>query len=157
MNQRDPLGGTVSLFDVSEDLGVGAGDVERRRIEDAKLMKVIGAKLHRARVLSGLSENAVGLALHHSGVTQVSLYENGKRFPSYSNLRVMAKLYGVTVDYLLDMHDDILMEPEEGNQAVLRGVVAASITQDFTHFVDVMAKRNALVIEGLSRDRLLLQ
>jgi transcriptional regulator with XRE-family HTH domain len=146
----------LSLFCESEDLGVGAGKSERRRAEESKLMAVVGAKLRRARKAAGLSESAAGLALAQEGMTMISLYENGHRLPSLSNVRLMAQLYGVTTDYILDMHDDILAEPEEGNQAVLRGIISASLMGQFGQFVDVMSRRNSVMIEALSLDRALL-
>ncbi|MBD8671593.1 helix-turn-helix domain-containing protein [Pseudomonas lurida] len=144
------------LFDASEDLGEGCGANERRKAEDSKLMAILGAKLRKARKAARLSESAAGLALAHEGVTQISLYENGHRFPSFTNLRLLAKLYGVTIDYLLDMHDDILLAPEEGNQAVMQGIVSATLSQQFSQFVEVISRRNSLVLEGLSIDRRLL-
>jgi transcriptional regulator with XRE-family HTH domain len=146
----------LSLFSESEDLGVGAGSNERRRAEETRLMGIVGRKLRRARKAAGLSESAAGLALAQEGVTMISLYENGHRLPSLANLRLLAQLYGVTTDYLLDMHDDILAEPEEGNQAVLRGIISASLMGQFGQFVDGISRRNAIMIEALSLDRALL-
>lgn len=152
----DPRSAALSLFCESDDLGVGAGSNERRRAEETRLMGIVGRKLRRARKAAGLSESAAGLALAQEGVTMISLYENGHRLPSLANLRLMAQLYGVTTDYLLDMHDDILAEPEEGNQAVLRGIISASLMGQFGQFVDGISRRNAIMIEALSLDRALL-
>ena len=152
----DTRSAELSLFSESEDLGVGAGMNERRRAEETRLMGIVGRKLRRARKAAGLSESAAGLALAQVGVTMISLYENGHRLPSLANLRLMAQLYGVTTDYLLDMHDDILAEPEEGNQAVLRGIISASLMGQFGQFVDGISRRNAIMIEALSLDRALL-
>lgn len=145
-----------TLFCESEDLGVGAGLNERRRAEESRLMAIMGRKLRRARKAAGLSESAAGIALAQEGVTMISLYENGHRLPSLANVRLMAQLYGVTTDYLLDMHDDILAEPEDGNQAVLRGIISTSLKGQFGQFVDVMSRRNSIMIEALSLDRALL-
>ncbi|WP_219097605.1 helix-turn-helix domain-containing protein [Pseudomonas sp. UMAB-40] len=146
----------LSLFCESEDLGVGAGKSERRRAEESRLMAVLGAKLRRARKAAGMSESAAGLALAQEGVTMISLYENGHRLPSLSNIRLLAQLYGVTTDYLLDMHDDIVAVPEEGNQAVIRGIISTALVGEFGQFVDAMARRNSIMIEALSLDRALL-
>lgn len=153
---EDAPGAIGLLFDASENLGEGCGANERRKAEDSKLMSILGAKLRKARKAARMSESQAGLALAHEGVTQISLYENGHRFPSFTNLRLLAKLYGVTIDYLLDMHDDILLAPEEGNQAVMQGIVSATLSQQFEQFVGVVARRNSLILEGLSVDRRLL-
>lgn len=145
-----------SLFCESEDLGIGSGQDAIRRAEEARLAAITGVKLRRARRLAGLSESAAGLALSQSGMTMISLYENGHRQPSAPNLRMLAQLYGVTTDYLLDMHDDIVAVPEDGNQAVLRGVISTALTSEFGRLVDALTRRNGIMIEALSLDRVLL-
>lgn len=145
-----------ALFCESEDLGVGASQDAIRRAEEARLAAITGMKLRRARRLAGLSESQAGLALAQSGMTMISLYENGHRQPSATNLRMLAQLYGVTTDYLLDMHDDITAVPEDGNQAVLRGVISTSLTGEFARFIDALTRRNGIMIEALSLDRVLL-
>jgi transcriptional regulator with XRE-family HTH domain len=154
---NDSIEANSSLFAESEDLGLGAGPLAQLREQESAYMKVVGARLRKARKAAGLSESAAGLALDHNGVTQISLFENGHRFPSMLNLKRLADLYGVTTDYLLGRNEDILSCPEEGNQAVLRGVMVATLTHDFTTFVNGMAQRNALMIQGLSSDRVLLR
>jgi transcriptional regulator with XRE-family HTH domain len=144
-----------SLFG-SEYLGEGEGLNERTKAEEDRLAVICGRKLRRARQNAGLTLSAAGIALALKGVTNVSLYENGHRMPPTAHVRALAQLYGVTTDYLLDMHDDILAEPEEGNQAVLRGIVTASLSQNFTQFVETIANRNSIMIEALSLDRVLL-
>ena len=144
------------LSESEEELGAGAGMNERRRAEELRLAGIIGPKLRRARKLAGMSESAAGLALAQSGITMVSLYENGHRLPSVTNIRLMAQLYGVTTDYVLDMHDDIVAVPEEGNQAVLKGVISSSLSLQFSQFIDAITHRNAIMIEALSLDRVLL-
>lgn len=154
---NDSIEANSSLFAETEDLGLGAGPLAQLREQESAFMKVVGARLRKARKAAGLSESAAGLALDHNGVTQISLFENGHRFPSMLNFKLLADLYGVTTDYLLSRHEDILACPEEGNQAVLRGVMVATLTHDFTSFVSGMAQRNALIIQGLSSDRVLLR
>lgn len=146
----------LSLFGNDVDLGEDAGKTAVQKAEDARLMAIVGRKLRRARKAAGLSESAAGIALAQKGVTMISLYENGHRFPTLPNMRAFAELYGVTLDYLFDMHDDILRMPEEGNQAVLRGIISTSIIADFTQFTNALASRNAIMIEALSVDRVLL-
>ncbi|WP_060495210.1 helix-turn-helix domain-containing protein [Pseudomonas sp. GTC 16482] len=149
--------GKSSLFDVSENLGEGESPQAQLRSEELAFAMVVGAKLRKARKAAGYTESTAALALSHKGVTQISLFENGRRPISLPNLRLLADLYGVTTDWLLDRHDDILACPQESNQAVLKGVVVATLAHDFTSFVSAMAQRNALMIEGLSADRVLLR
>lgn len=149
--------GGTGLFDASEDLGIGAGPQAQLRAEELAFAAVVGAKLRKARKAAGYTESTAALALSHKGVTQISLFENGRRPISLPNLRLLADLYGVTTDFLLDRHDDILACPQESNQAVLKGVVVATLSHDFSTFVSAMAQRNALMIEGLSADRTLLR
>lgn len=152
----DTRGTVANLFCESVDLGEGASPGGIRRAEDTRLAGIIGRKLRKARRLAGFSEMAAALALSQEGMSMISLYENGHRLPPLSNLRVLAQLYGVTTDYLLDMHDDILCAPEEGNQAVLRGVISTSLNLQFHAFTDALSRRSAVMIESLSADRALL-
>lgn len=145
-----------SLFDESVDLGVGSSPTDLTRQAEAELMAIVGPRLRKARRLAKYSESAAGLALAHKGVTQVSLFENGHRAPSLHNLTLLARFYGTTTDYLLGMHDDVAMAPEEGNQAVLCGVMAEAMSGHFHGMINAMAKRSAIMLEGFSLDRQLL-
>lgn len=147
----------ATLFDENEDLGTGASPSEQYRQAEAELMAIVGPRLRKARKLAGFSESAAGLALAHKGVTQISLFENGRRAPSLNNLRLMANLYCVTTDYLLGAHDDVTRAPEEGNQAVLVGVIAEAVGSQFQSMVGAMARQSAIMLEGFSADRDLLR
>lgn len=153
---HDSIEANQSLFAASEDLGEAAGPQALLREKEMELAAIVGPRLRKARKAAGYTESTAGLALAHSGVSQISLFENARRPTSVLNLKMLADLYGVTTDYLLGRHDDILASPEEGNQAVLRGVIVASLSQDFSSFVSTLATRNALMLEGLSSDRVLL-
>lgn len=147
---------SASLFAESEDLGAGSSPSDMARQAEADLMAIVGPRLRKARKLAGFSESAAGLALAHKGVTQISLFENGRRAPSLNNLRLLADLYCVTTDYLLGAHNDVTRAPEEGNQAVLVGVMAEAVGTQFQSMVNAMARQSAIMIEGFSADRDLL-
>jgi len=151
------LSPSAALFDESEDLGAGASPSEQARQAEAELMAIVGPRLRKARKLAGFSESTAGVALAHKGVTQVSLFENGRRAPSLNNLRLLANLYCVTTDYLLGAHDDVTRAPEEGNQAVLVGVMAEAVGSQFQSMVNTMARQSAIMLEGFSADRDLLR
>lgn len=150
------LSPAFALFDENEDLGTGSSPSDLSRQAEAELMAIVGPRLRRARKLARFSESAAGLALAHKGVTQISLFENGRRAPSLNNLRLLANLYSVTTDYLLGAHDDVTRAPEEGNQAVLCGVMAEAMSSQFHRMVDGMARQSAIMLEGFSVDRVLL-
>lgn len=154
--EKGVLTSSESLFAHDEDLGAGASPSEQYRQAEAELMAIMGPRLRKARKLAGFSESAAGLALAHKGVTQISLFENGRRAPSLNNLRLMANLYCVTTDYLLGAHDDVTRAPEEGNQAVLVGVMAEAVGTQFQSMVTAMARQSAIMLEGFSTDRALL-
>ena len=70
------------------------------------IRKVIGImKLRELRKARGMSMKELGEALGCSEST-ISLYENGKREPSFETLLKMGELFGVTVDYLLGNESD---------------------------------------------------
>ena len=67
-------------------------------------------RFREAREACDMQQKGVALALGVS-VQSVSFWENGKRMPSYENITKLAKLYGVSVDYLLG-NDKQEGEPE---------------------------------------------
>jgi len=64
-------------------------------------------KLKEFRVLKNLSRKEVAESLKIS-VNAIEKYENGKAEPSIANLIKLAKLFGVSVDTLIDNDADIL-------------------------------------------------
>lgn len=154
--ETGPCDSVAMLFDESEDLGAGSSPSDMARQAEADLMAIMAPRLRKARKLAGFSESTAGLALAHKGVTQISLFENGRRAPSLNNLRLLANLYCVTTDYLLGAHDDVTRAPEEGNQAVLVGVMAEAVGTQFQSMVSAMARQSAIMLEGFSGDRELL-
>ena len=67
-------------------------------------------KIKEARKAAGLSQKYVALALGLKGPS-VSNWESGKTQPTPENLKALANLFNVSVDYLLD-RDDL---PQEEN------------------------------------------
>lgn len=61
-------------------------------------------RLKQTRLVKGISQKEVSISL---GVTQGSLsgWESGRYNPSYDKLLQLAKIYGVSVDYLLGNDD----------------------------------------------------
>ncbi len=55
--------------------------------------------LKAARESAGMSQKQVAITLKVSGPT-VSQWESGKKTPTLENLRALASLYGVSLDYL---------------------------------------------------------
>lgn len=65
-------------------------------------------KIKEARKAAGLSQKYVALALGLKGPS-VSNWESGKTQPTPENLKALANLFNVSVDYLLD-RDDLSQE-----------------------------------------------
>lgn len=67
--------------------------------------------IKKSREKAGLSQKYVALSLGVSAPT-VSDWENGKINPSIKNLKSLASLFGVSIDYLLDF-ESAKKAPEE--------------------------------------------
>jgi hypothetical protein len=72
------------------------------------------------------------------------------------NLQVLADLYNVTTDYLLGRTDDLGLSPEEGNQALITGVLTAVVGKYNQRYLEGLAQVMAIGVEGASMDRVLL-
>lgn len=61
-------------------------------------------RIKHTRVMKGISQKEVAISI---GVTQSALsgWESGRYNPSYDKLLQLAKMYGVSVDYLLENDD----------------------------------------------------
>ena len=60
---------------------------------------------HRIRELReevGLTQQQLADKLHFN-VSTVTKWENGKKIPSYQSLKLLAKFFDVSADYLLEM------------------------------------------------------
>ena len=62
-------------------------------------------RLRKCREQKGLSQKQVALEVGVKPPT-VSQWESGTKIPSRENIAKLARLYGVTVDYLLDRSSD---------------------------------------------------
>nr|WP_225934220.1 helix-turn-helix transcriptional regulator [Pseudomonas azerbaijanoccidentalis] len=128
----------------------------RAKDEEQALRDVVASRLVRARRAAGLKDLEVAKRLGHSNLTMISLFENGHRSPSLKNLQVLADLYEVTTDYLLGRTDDLGLAPEEGNQALITGVLTAVLGKYNQRYLEGLARVTAISVEGASMDRVLL-
>lgn len=98
--------------------------------------------IKKAREAAGLSQKQVSLELKVSAPT-VCEWEKGKKFPSSENLRKLAKLYNVSVDYLLGNSDELESTPKSKKIPVLGNVAAG---------IPISAVENILDYEEISED-----
>jgi len=146
----------TALFREAES-GVGMSPSCRVREEEQTILEVVSSRLVRARRAAGFREWEVSQHLGHANLTMISLFENGRRAPSLRNLVMLASMYGVTTDYLLGLTDDLGLSPEEGNQALLVGIIKGSLSGHMERFVDAISRATAITVEGIGKDRALLE
>lgn len=140
--------------DSGEELTQGLREEEKNK--DKALRETLSKRLTRARRAAGFKEADVAVAISHSGRTMISLFENGHRKPSLENIIALAELYGVTTDYLLGLTDDLALSPEEGNQALIVGLVKGVVSGHVDKFLNALCSATAVSIEGVSLDRALM-
>ncbi len=68
------------------------------------MIKLLSERLHDLRIGKKLSQKQVALMIGVNPST-ISTYENAERLPSYPALIKLAKIYGVSVDYLLGIEE----------------------------------------------------
>lgn len=145
----------ASLF-TAEESGEGMGPDSIIQEQEDEILKALGARLVRARNANKIKPQEVVRYLGHSSLTMISLYENGRRAPSLRNLVKLADAYGVTTDYLLNRTDDLELQPEEGNQALIKAALKGALAAYTEQFLDGMAQSSSITIESLSGDHVLL-
>lgn len=156
VNEQNPATPeTQALFDSSE-CGEGMSPSCRAKDEEQALRDIVAKRLVKARRAAGLKDLEVARRLGHANLTMISLFENGHRSPSLKNLQILADLYQVTTDYLLGRTDNLGLAPEEGNQALITGVVNGVLTSYHEKYLNGLAAVTAIAIEGASMDRVLL-
>lgn len=88
-----------------------------------KLRGVVGPRMNRARALSGFSQTEAATALGYRTPAQVNLWEMGRRLPPIFEVIKAARLYGVSIDYIMGETHEPDRDPSTGaRHAVLRGV-----------------------------------
>lgn len=153
---REPIDfGSESLFSPDE-CGEGMSPSDRDRDEQRALLAIIADRLVRARNAAGLKQADVAMRMGHANLTMISLFEAGRRAPSLKNLQVLSDLYCVTTDYLLGRTDTLGLSPEEGNQALITGVLTGILTAYNDRYLKGLSAVTAIGVEGASMDRVLL-
>lgn len=89
---------------------------------------VLGEKLRELRLAHHLSQEEVAKRIWTSKAV-ISGYELSTRSPSYTNLIRLAKLYGVTTDYLLGMTEARTVDVTGLTDEQLR--ILAEIAEEF--------------------------
>lgn len=94
------------------------------------MSETLSQRLFRLRNEKGLSQEAAAEA---AGVSRVALtrYENGQRMPKMNIVDSFAKVYGVTVDYLMGREEpQTNQEDEEDDLLKEYRVLAAQLTEE---------------------------
>ncbi|MDB5957522.1 MAG: helix-turn-helix protein [Ramlibacter sp.] len=100
-----------------------AGERGPRAQSNAHLRRVVGERMQEARRINGFDQTEAAARLGYSNSTQVSLVEQGKRLPPHDVLIKAAKVYSVSVDYLLGESPEFDRDPKLASRfAVLRRV-----------------------------------
>ncbi|MCB0415459.1 MAG: helix-turn-helix transcriptional regulator [Bdellovibrionales bacterium] len=82
------------------------------------LYKTLGSYLKNKRVQTGLTQAEVAKKLNYASPQFISNFERGLCSPPLKNLKVLVKLYSISVDEILDL---MLKEQEEILRSALIG------------------------------------
>jgi transcriptional regulator with XRE-family HTH domain len=103
-------------------------------------LKIFSERLRATRKLKGLSQTDLAKRADFQP-SAISHFENGRRSPSFDNLKRLADTLGVTVDYLLGRVE----EPKSS------GPVAQQLFRDFERMSHVDQKALAKMAEVLAK------
>ena len=117
------------------------------------LWKVIATRLCAARRVSGMKQPQVAAAVGQKNMTQVSLWESGERRPKLVDLIMMAKLYGVPMDFLCGLSNDPLADAPENNQGFLANMITKAIQHNHMSWVQATSQSVAATIKNHGQDR----
>lgn len=117
------------------------------------LWKIIATRLCAARRVSGMKQPQVAAAVGQKNMTQVSLWESGERRPKLADLIMMAKLYGVPMDFLCGLSNDPLADAPENNQGFLANMISKAIQHNHMSWVQATSQSVAATIRNHGQDR----
>ncbi|MCX8003345.1 MAG: helix-turn-helix domain-containing protein [Burkholderiaceae bacterium] len=102
-------------------------------------MDTIGARIARARLVAGLSQDGLARTLKITRPA-VSLWETGQTTPSQRHLVDIARVLGVTVDWLL--HGDAT-GPADTDEVTLLRLYRRIPAEDRTHLLRILRALDA--------------
>lgn len=88
-------------------------------MRNRRLAVEIGARIRVAREINGISQTDFSHAMGHQKSTQPSLWEAGKRMVPPAEIATVAKVLGVTTDYLFGLTGDMDAGPAETRRGLL--------------------------------------
>ena len=86
-----------------------------------------GDRVRQLRKAKGLTQSQVAELVGGTKM-MISSYEQGMRFPPYPTLIKLAKLYGVSTDYMLGLHQQKVLNVDglsDANLLLVRALVEA--------------------------------
>lgn len=119
--------------------------------------RLTGKRLRAARVSAGLRPEVAAARLGHKGITQISLAESGDRVPPLHEMKKLALLYGVPMDYLVGIHDDPIADPTETNQGVITAAISESVKDVMGRMATALSEHAGVAIAGHRVDRINLK
>lgn len=107
-------------------------------------------RIKECRLNCNMSQKYVAMTLGVAGPS-VSHWESGKTLPTPENLRRLASLFGVSVDYLLD--DEKNSEQKEIQQTSIPGLPDETLIQLIADLSQVETQRVRDFVEGIKASR----
>lgn len=113
------------VIEPGDDIGPDSADAVSGNRGDAntRLRQAVGPRLVSARFRSGLGQTEAAKLLGYTSPAQLNQWELNRRLPPLTEIIKAARLYCVSVDYLVAESTDSLRDPSQGlRDACLRGV-----------------------------------
>lgn len=137
-----------------------AGDLTDEQANDfamrnRRLAVEIGARIRVAREINGISQTDFSHAMGHQKSTQPSLWEAGKRMVPPAEIANVAKVLGVSIDYLFGLSNDLDASPAATRRGLLVQHLRDQVEVFAGHLADA-ALESGVELEGSLRATQLL-
>lgn len=147
---------TLTAPHASEDVNaVISSEPDAHALRNRKLAVLIGSRIVAARELSGLQQLEFSRAIGHKTPAQPSMWESGRRLVPLADVPTVARVLGVSADFLLGLSDEPDRDPAVARRSLLTQHLRDQVEVFAGHMADA-ALESGVEIEGALRSTKLL-
>lgn len=128
---------------------------DSQALRNRKLAVLIGARIVAARELSGLQQVEFSRAIGHKTPAQPSLWESGRRLVPLADVPTVARVLGVSSDFLLGLSDEPDRDPAVARRSLLTQHLRDQVEAFAGHMADAVLE-GGIEVEGALRSTKLL-
>lgn len=154
---EEPAKSESSTDSRAGEVAVGAFDAhpDDQTLRNRKLAVLVGSRIVAARELSGVQQSEFSRAIGHKTPAQPSLWETGRRLVPLADVPNVARVLGVSSDFLLGLSDEPDRDPAVARRSLLTQHLRDQVEVFAGHMAEAVLESGAEV-EGALRSTKLL-